>query len=200
MKDNIVSPKSSGETKQEPDTSYLNVKQFRHLKHMSLRELARESGLTLSYLSNYENGKVNITINSLKRISNALGIPVAELLGGTQDNDIIVVPKDARVVRELYVAPSGVALQEYLMSSGRAAMHVLIGRLPPHSDSGEPSAHYGEEFILSIQGVVSVILDNATYQLKEGDMIYYRSTHLHKVANEQDSEIVYLHVNTPPTF
>ena len=185
---------------QDGDTSYQNVKQFRQLRRMSLRELARESGLTLSYLSNYENGKVNITINSLKKIANALGVPVAELLGGTQDRDIVVVPRRDRVVRELYVAPSGVALQEYLMSSGRAAMHVLIGRLPPHSDSGDPSAHYGEEFILSIQGVVSVILDNTTYRLEEGDMIYYRSTHLHKVANEQDNEIVYLHVNTPPTF
>ena len=182
------------------DTTHLNVKRIRHLKQITLRDLARESGLSLSYLSNYENGKVNITINSLKKISLALGVSVADLITDNQHQDIIIVPKAQRFIRTIYQAPTGTGYQEYLMRNNKRAMHVLIGKLPPHSDTGEPSAHYGEEFILAIKGIVSVILDDVVYRLNEGDMIYYLSTFFHKVANEQDIEIEYLHVNTPPTY
>ncbi len=182
------------------DTSYLKVRQLRRSMGITLKQLATDSTLSLSYLSNYENGKVNITINSLRKIAEALGISVADLITDDPPKDITLIRKEDRYVRILYKVESGTALQEYLMRNSKAAMHVLFGTLPPHSDSGDPSSHYGEEFILSTKGVVSVMLNNAVYQLNEGDAIYYNSSHWHKVANEQNTEIEYLHVNTPPTY
>lgn len=182
------------------DTSHLNVRRIRQMKGMTLRQLAKESNLTLSYLSNYENGKVNITISSLRKIAEAIGVPVSDLLTDNQENDVVIVPRENRYVRVLYEAESGKAIQQYLMYSGRAVMHVSVNTLPPHSDSGEPNSHYGEEFILSTKGTVSVILDGKTYHIPEGTMIYYRSTFFHKVANETDDEVAFFQVNTPPTY
>ncbi|NCE63994.1 helix-turn-helix domain-containing protein [Pseudoflavonifractor sp. 524-17] len=182
------------------DTSHLNVRRLRRLKGMTLRQLASQSGLSLSYLSNYENGKVNITISSLKKIAEAIGAPVADLLTDSLEHDVTIVSKEDRYSRVLYECAAGAAIQEYLMYSNRAAMHVSITHLPPHSDSGAPSSHYGEEFILTLKGVVTVILDDYSYQLPEGSMIYYRSTFFHKVANEQDTEASFFQVNTPPTY
>lgn len=186
--------------KEALDKIHLNVKRIRTANGITLRQLAHDSNLSLSYLSNYENGKVNITINSLKKIATALGVPVVDLITDNQENDIIIVPKEERYIHCLYEAPTGIAIQEYLMRSNKAAMHVLFGKLPPHSDTGEPSSHYGEEFILAIKGTISVIIDDMTYRIKEGDMIYYSSRYFHKLANEQDIEVEYFQVNTPPTF
>ena len=182
------------------DTSHLNVRRIRQMKGMTLRQLAKESKLTLSYLSNYENGKVNITITSLRKIAEAIGVPVSDLLTDNQESDVVIVPKEHRYTRVLYETETGKAIQEYLMYSGRAIMHVSINTLPPHSDSGEPSSHYGEEFILSLKGTVSVILDDKVYAIPEGTMIYYRSTFFHKVANDTDEEVSFFQVNTPPTY
>ena len=182
------------------DNSHLNVRRIRQMKGMTLRQLARESNLSLSYLSNYENGKVNITISSLRKIAEAIGVPVSDLLTDSQENDVVIVPRDERYTRVLYEAETGTAIQQYLMYSGRAIMHVSINHLPPHSDSGEPTSHYGEEFILSLHGTVSVILDDKTYHIPEDTMIYYRSTFFHKVANETDEEVSFFQVNTPPTY
>lgn len=182
------------------DNSHLNVRKIRQMKGMTLRQLAKEANLSLSYLSNYENGKVNITISSLRKIAEAIGVPVSDLLTDNQENDVVIVPREERYTRVLYEAETGTALQQYLMYSGRAIMHVSINNLPPHSDSGAPTSHYGEEFILSIRGTVCVILDDKAYHIPEGTMIYYRSTFFHKVANETDEEVAFFQVNTPPTY
>ena len=182
------------------DNSHLNVRRIRQMKGMTLRQLAKEANISLSYLSNYENGKVNITISSLRKIAEAVGVPVSDLLTDNLENDVVIVPREERYTRILYEAESGKAYQEYLMYSGRAVMHASFNSLPPYSDSGEPTSHYGEEFILSTKGTVSVILDGKVYRIPEGTMIYYRSTFFHKVANETDKEVRFFQVNTPPTY
>ena len=183
------------------DTSCINVRRIRQAKRISLRKLAGQTKLSLSYLSNYENGKVNITVNSLKKIANVLEVPLADLLDNHVNEDIVIVPKEQRCTRVLYQAESGTALQEYLMYSSRAAMHVSINHLPPFGDSGsKASSHYGEEFIYCMSGIVTVILEDKHYQIPEGGMIYYRSSLLHRAINEHDVETVFLQVNTPPTY
>ena len=76
------------------DTSCINVRRIRQAKGISLRKLAGQTKLSLSYLSNYENGKVNITVNSLKKIANVLEVPLADLLDNHVNEDIVIVPKE----------------------------------------------------------------------------------------------------------
>lgn len=198
-KDNKIMTESS-ERVEKVDNSYQNMKMIRRMRGITLKQLAKASNLSISFLSNYENGRVNITIASLKKIALALGVPVSDLITDNEADDIIFVPREKRYIHTLYESPTGKAVHEYLTRSNDVCMHVVIGRLPPHSDTGEPSSHNGEEFILAIKGIVSVILDGVVYRIKDGDMLYYRSTLFHKLANEQDEEVEYLQVNTPPTY
>ena len=45
--------------------TYANARNILKEKKMSLKELSERSGLSMAYLSNFENGKVNITVASL---------------------------------------------------------------------------------------------------------------------------------------
>jgi len=183
------------------DNSYQNLKRIRQEKGLSLRQLAESSHLSVSFLSNYENGKVNITIASLKKVALALGVPVTDLITDDQENqDILFVPAKERYIRTLFEAEQGVALHEYLTRGSNFDMHVVIGKLPPRSNTGDYSVHVGEEFILCRKGCVSVDLDGKIYPLKEDDMIYYLSTIPHRIINEQDRAVEYLQVNTPASF
>lgn len=59
-----------------------NIKKVRRHRHISQVQLALLSGVARDSLSRIENGKHNLTIRSLFRISNALHAPITELLLG----------------------------------------------------------------------------------------------------------------------
>jgi len=54
------------------------IKQIRHEKNMSLRQLAVMSDINHAYLSRIENGKVQPSVESLTKIAKALGCDVAD--------------------------------------------------------------------------------------------------------------------------
>ena len=59
----------------------LNIKQIRLQKNLTLRQLSSISGVSNGYISDLENGKeINPTMAILRKLANALGVSVAELL------------------------------------------------------------------------------------------------------------------------
>lgn len=184
----------------EAETSNIHVKNARKRKGISLKKLSEMSGLSVSFLSNYENGKVNISVASLKKISAALDVPISQLLTDDTPDDVLLVRKKNRYSLPHHMTKHGMAYTDYLVRGTSTAMHVTITRLPPHSDTGDCTTHAGEEYIYVLRGVGSVIINDNKYLLQEGDMIYYSSQIPHKVANDQDGELEYLQTNTPPTF
>lgn len=51
----------------------------RREKHVSVEELAEETGIGRSTLYNYENGLFSPTIDALEKIADALGVQIEEL-------------------------------------------------------------------------------------------------------------------------
>jgi transcriptional regulator with XRE-family HTH domain len=182
------------------DTSYIQIKNIRKKKGMTLKEFAKLSGLSISFLSNFENGKVNISVSTLKKISAALNVSIAQLLSDENSAEVILVHKKDRHILPHHMTKSGMAYTDYLVRGASAAMHVTITRLPAHSDTGNSTIHTGEEYIFVLHGVATVVINENRYLLQEGDIIYYLSQSPHKVTNDQDGELEYLQTNTPPTF
>jgi len=56
------------------------IRAWREYKQITVRELAKQAGITSSYLSQIETGKRNPTIDTLKSIAEALGIDVEILI------------------------------------------------------------------------------------------------------------------------
>ena len=173
---------------------------LRKEKNISLSELSKRSGLSISFLSNYENGKANISVASLKKISAALGVSISQLITDDDKRDVIFVKKDNRYVLPHHKTESGLALTEYLTRGPNTMMHLAITKLPPKSETGDYTSHIGEEFIYILHGTATVLLNDQRYVLEQGDMIYYSSEMLHKVCNEAEEEVEYLQTNTPPSF
>ena len=59
------------------------------VRDISLTELHKRTGLSLSYLSDTENGKCNMSIRALEKVAKALGVDSAYLL----DNNIMSLRK-----------------------------------------------------------------------------------------------------------
>ena len=66
------------------------LQKVRSQKGISLSELSRLSGLTRSFLSQVEKGKVSPSVASLGRIASSLGITLGALFASPLDHDPVV--------------------------------------------------------------------------------------------------------------
>ena len=57
-----------------------NLKKIRQEKNMSQGDICRSLGVDRAYISNLESGKRNPTLATIKRLADALGVPVDKLL------------------------------------------------------------------------------------------------------------------------
>lgn len=57
-----------------------NMKKIRTIKKMSQGDICRALSLDRAYISNVENGKQNLTISTMEKVANVLGVSVDQLL------------------------------------------------------------------------------------------------------------------------
>src|SRR4051812_17383546 len=191
------------------------LKEVRRGKGITLQEVARETGLSKSFISQIEAGDANPSIGSLKKIADALAMPLAGLFeaetNGTdpgvyarfdafngQKDDVRVVRGDRR---KMLVWPGQNAKHYLLTPDVQRQLEVTLVELQPGHDSGEDMyVHAGEECGFVIEGQLEVIVNNETYTLDEGDSIYFSSHLPHRLRVTGDRMTRAFWVNTPPTY
>ncbi len=173
-------------------SDYEIAKKIRKEKKISLRRLAELSGLSASFISNFENGKVNITLSSLKKIAAALEVPVARLVADEEESPLMVVRKNERFNIVHHKSAEGTVIQQFLTRSPHFDMEVVVLELPPGTSSENYKAHPGQEFTFVLKGTVRLMLNDNCSCLSGGDMAYYDATIPHRWENAglEDAEIL----------
>ena len=200
------------------------IKEKRQEEGFSIRELARRTNLTASFISQVENGKANVSLDSLRRISKALGVQILYFLSepgsqaaayaegqaptaeeitarseGMFDRSSPMIKKNLRA--RLYFPDSGVTY-ELLTSRLDHKMESFIGRIAPGAGNvaGRLSVAT-EEFILCLSGALKVGIKETDYILEAGDSIYVNGNSLTCLANGSQTEYTeWLSVITPAVF
>jgi hypothetical protein len=188
---------------------------------LSLRELARRTDVTASFLSQVERGTSNLSLDSLRRIAEALEVSLMQFLEEPSPPDITElsahldpVPCEGEdriteyspVVRagcrpRLILPPSGVEY-ELLVPDLSLRLEAFMGRLAPGTGNvarrlREPT----EEFVYILSGDLIVGLDGREYLLHAGDSICFKGETLTKMAcGSGDRDAVWISVITPPVF
>jgi transcriptional regulator with XRE-family HTH domain/quercetin dioxygenase-like cupin family protein len=177
----------------------------------SLRDLAAKTDLTASFISQVERDQTNPSIDSLRRIAEALQVSILYFLSDhTQPQPKSRPPKNKSlayvpVVRantraQLTLPVSGVTYE--LLTPGLAhKMEAVCGRLAPGTGNvarrlREPT----EEFIYVLSGSLCIGLDAGEQILHAGDSIYFSGTTLQKLACASQEDAVWISVITPPVF
>jgi transcriptional regulator with XRE-family HTH domain len=172
------------------------IREERKRRNLTLQEMAEHVGLSVPYLSQIENGRVNINISNLESISKALDVPIINFFVNGPLPEINVVRQNER----RWFALADEVAESLLIKSG-SNLEICVLRLKPFSNTAQDSSHQGEEFSYVIRGRVRMMLDEQPpYDLDEGDMIYYRSEITHRWQNLGDSDAEVLVVNTPATY
>ncbi|NWF70011.1 MAG: helix-turn-helix transcriptional regulator [Chloroflexi bacterium] len=164
---------------------------------MSLRELAEQSDLTASYISQVER-KVSVpSIESLRKISKALNVPTFYFFL-EEDNLSPVVRRHER--RKLTLPKSNLTY-ELLTPNLSRKMEIILAELKPGRGEVQLVYHSNtEECILVLEGQLEVRIAGETYVLEAGDSVYFEGALLQKIAQRGDKTVRYLSVITPPIF
>jgi quercetin dioxygenase-like cupin family protein len=173
------------------------LRALRSARRLSLGDVARETGISASFLSLVENARSDITIGRLTRLVDYYGISITDLLPSADDGDPDVVR--AGETRQLHSPTEGTTM--YLLSSGtNRTMLPMLLELEPGSSLAERGHHAGEEFVHVLDGTLLLEVDTAEPQeLRAGDSAYYRSDRPHLFRNASaDAPLRLICVDSPP--
>lgn len=173
------------------------IRKKRMEKNMSLKDLAERTDLTASFLSQVERDLAEPSITSLRKIAEALGVPIFYFLLDNASTSPVV----RRGERKILKFPETNVVFELLSPDLNRQMEIVLGRLEVGAAScEEPLSHPGEEFIYVIQGQMEISIGEDSYLLNEMDSIYYFASIPHKIVSVGDQELVFLAAITPPKF
>lgn len=178
------------------------VRNQRILKGLSVRDLAAITGLTPGAISKIENGKTIPNVLTMKSIATAMGVPVSYFFIDNQEELIQVVRKNERNKLERNNSDSGIVYEEMLVEGKDLHMQPGIITFTPGSNSGEVLSHKGEEFVFVLSGEIKCVLEGVgTYNLQQGDSIYYPSTIPHRWENNSSyNEAKFIVIASPASF
>lgn len=186
------------------------VHQRRKELALSLRDLAHQSGLTASFLSQFERGRSSASLESMQKICSVLDLPFLDLLGeegglkslAQKSPGIRPYSPVVRACQRARVSfPNISVLFELLTSSPAWKMEAFYN----HLDAGcstlvrhlrQPT----EELLFVISGELTVELDEGTYTLGEQDALYFEGPQLQRLANLSTVECTWLSMITPAVF
>jgi transcriptional regulator with XRE-family HTH domain len=146
---------------------------------LSLRDLAELTDLSATFLSALERGLANPTLASVRRLANALKVPLHRLLADSSDNSLVVL-KDRR--RSMLFPDSNVKY-EILTPQLTRKMVLFQVDLPPEAGNiiQQPLAEPTEECIVVLAGKLEIQLAGQVYELKAGDSIYFENRYMDSI-------------------
>ncbi len=174
------------------------IRRVRKEKRISLEKLASATELSVSFLSQLEGGKANISVENLKKITSFLEISMVRLFEVEDGQRLGTVTRKGKGM-PLKVEGSS-AHCESLVRKSSSNLQATLYRNPPGEGRKMPMSHVGEELVYVILGEAVFRLNDQEYHLEEGDLMQYRSETLHSWHNPGESESVIIIVNTPPNW
>jgi transcriptional regulator with XRE-family HTH domain len=165
--------------------------------NLSLRDLADRVGLTASFLSQIERDLTSPSIESLRKISDALEVPIFHFLVEPEVKSP-VVRHDQRA--RLTLPGSNLTYQLLTPDLNRKMEAFLAEREPGQEKMTVPLRQQTEELIYVLQGQLEIQLGEDVYQLGPGDSAYFAGSMLRRLAARGDITLRFVSVITPPVF
>jgi len=161
-------------------------------------ELARRAGMTNGSVSLIEQGQVSPSVGSLRRLTSALSLTLAEFF----TFDVAKLQTSAFFkATELTEIGSGNVSLRLVGTANTRKLQVLHERYPPGADTGEEMlSHEGEEAGVVTRGTVWVRVGSEERVLGPGDAYYFESRLPHRFRNQGTEECEIVSAATEPSL
>jgi transcriptional regulator with XRE-family HTH domain len=167
------------------------VRELRKRRGMTLAALAERSGVSRAMLSKLERGEKNPTLVVAARIAEGFGVTLSGLLGTEERREVVVVPRERRVV--MRDPETGFERQLLSPAFGARGVEFVRNVVPEGASSGEFPPHRKgvEEHVVVERGRLRAVLGGDEYLLEEGDAVFFEADAPHRFDNAGEGECSY---------
>ena len=169
---------------------------FMEKRDLDLQNLSQLTGLDTAFLETMLKDNVYPPLGPLMKIARALGVRLGTFLDDQDSTDPFIVRRADRESEISVLGGKGkpTALKFYSLGRGKVDRHMepfFVEILPESAKEKTLSSHEGEEFIVVEKGCIEIIYGKETYQLNQGDSVYYNSVVPHYVScvGDENAEI-----------
>ena len=167
------------------------LRQLRLSRKLTLVDVADRSGVTKGFLSLLERGHSRVSVPTLLRICDAIGVTIGSLFD---------YPAETVVRRGSPVQMGGVDIDEYLLTP-RHEESIQVMRTLLRPGGGSDGAYVLDAvtiFAFVLRGQLDLIVDSVPRPLAVGESTTFSARLLHEWSNPTDSETEVLWVIAPP--
>jgi len=162
-----------------------NLHQLRTNKGLSMRTLARLSGLNVNTLSMIENEKTSPSVSTLQQVAGALEVPITAFFETDLPHENLCYQKANKRPQATFASGTLADLGAGLTLQGGKP---LLITLEPHANSGPtPIVHTGHEFVFCLEGCISYTIEDQAYILNPGDSLLFEAYLPHIWQNTGDT-------------
>lgn len=175
----------------------MRIREIRRLRGLSLRDLARLSGTTASFISQFERGESGASLATLVKLTRALGMSLPQFFEGQTPEGHVT---RAHEHPELHLEPGHSKL--LLTTPMHRTMEAYQSTLDPGHSTGDAPYTHGDsdELVFILSGELIVDLGEETYVLRAGDTVEFRSSIPHRLRNESQASGSALIFVSPPSL
>jgi transcriptional regulator with XRE-family HTH domain len=160
------------------------IKQRRLDLGLSLETVAAAADQTRSWLSKVENFRITPSLPALARVAEALSTPLSTLLEGLDGKpQIVLTRKKDRKAIERDSQNSNIIYHSLTRGRANRRMSPLLLDVPASGGRSVSRPHEGEEFLMVLRGKVTLEYGKESFQLNEGDTLYFDADTPHRLHN-----------------
>lgn len=172
------------------------IRLLRQRRNLTLKQLAAQTGLSVSMLSMLERGVASASVGTLVSVTSALGVHMHDLFDRPDDAHASpVVRKDDQA---LAIASEGTT-RRIAHYDAQAGVELAVNTYAAGGASSPTATrHQGRELGVVLAGSLRLEIDDEVYVLEPGDAVAYPSTKRHRISNDGVTECVAVWVNLDP--
>ncbi|KEK24617.1 helix-turn-helix domain-containing protein [Bacillus gaemokensis] len=174
------------------------IKALRLEKRMTLKQVSEKTNLSISFISQVERSKSSITLESLKKISEALHVSPSCFFPDTKKKAKSLVRRGAQ--NEEHVNYSKFVYTNLSGNVSNPHFEPILVTLHSGEEKGNPYSHTGQEFVFVLEGALTIMLESEEYELHPGDSIHLESSTPHNWFNHTEKPAKFLFVSSTPMF
>jgi transcriptional regulator with XRE-family HTH domain len=180
------------------------IRTLRQRRELSMQALAERAEVSRAWLGQIERGSASPSVDIVRRLANALQVPVGALLDSQSFEapsphpamETCVIRRSKRLTLHF---PSQPFAWE-MMTPLSAKLQMMTADVGPSDDAIELMSHSGQESVLCLRGQLNVIVQGDEVVLHEGDCITFSARLPHGYANRGTSIARLLNVTVPPSI
>jgi transcriptional regulator with XRE-family HTH domain len=157
------------------------LRMLREERGISMRALARRSGLSANALSMIERGLTSPSVSTLNKLSTALEVPITAFFRTEQAREQVVFRKATERTRVPFLRGliEGLGGEAF---SGRVEAFLLT--LESGASSGPHGMlHTGHELVFCLRGTLEYEVENQRYLMEPGDSLIFAAQLVHRWRN-----------------